>query len=303
MLGFLALRAIPGVEVVQDGSYGRTVGLQGRPGWIEVHESKRLHALELVPPLPAAHDMREVAERARVLFDLRADPHNIATDLSRDPFLRRALEEAPGIRVPGAWDGFELAVRAIVGQQVTVHGAGALLGRLAQRFGARLEDGPPGLERVFPTAATIATADLESLGLTGQRVQALAALATAVVSGDIDLTPSADPVQTRARLLALPGVGPWTADLIGMRGLCDPDAFPAGDLVLRRVAGTADAPLDEPELERRSQAWSPWRAYAAVLLWREASRDAPRHLLDEHTATDPETARLHPQKDVPSTPA
>ncbi len=299
LLAFLSLRAIPGVEVVQDGTYRRTVRMHARPGWIEVRRGRRPHTLELVTDLPAAHGIQDVAERARVLFDLRADPHTIAEHLGREPFLRRALLEAPGVRVPGAWDGFELAVRAIVGQQVTVQGAGTLLGRLARRCGQVLEDGPAGLEHVFPTPEEIATADLESLGLTGQRAQALAALAAAVLSGELDLEPSADPVQTRACLLALPGVGTWTADLIVMRGLCDPDAFPAGDLVLRRVAGAVNSPLDEGELERRSQAWSPWRAYAAVLLWRESSHDPPRQLDDECSATAAGYAGLSPGKNVP----
>jgi len=303
LLAFLSLRAIPGVEVVSDSTYRRTHAVGDRPGWIEVRPSKRANTLELVTDMPATHGIQDVAERARLLFDLRADPHTIAEDLGAEPFLRRALEEAPGIRVPGTWDGFELAVRAIVGQQVTVQGAGTLLGRLAKRFGQPVLDGPPGLEHVFPTAETIAGADLESMGLTGQRVQALGALAAAVVAGELDLTPSADPVRTREQLLALPGVGPWTADLIEMRGLCDPDAFPAGDLVLRKVAGSAGSPLDAAELEQRSRAWSPWRAYAAVLLWRESSQDPPRHLVDESPATAAGHGRLSGGEHDPSAKA
>ena len=183
------------------------------------------------------------------------------------------------MRVPGAWDPFEIAVRIVLGQQVTVAGATRLAGRLAERFGEPLRERARRSEAptapVFPEPAALADAPLEEIGLTRQRAGALRALAAAVARGELALAPGADPAAAREALLALPGIGPWTAELVLLRALGEPDAFPAGDLGLRRALG-----CDARALERRAERWRPWRGYAAMLLWtapapRSGARIAP----------------------------
>jgi AraC family transcriptional regulator of adaptative response / DNA-3-methyladenine glycosylase II len=208
-----------------------------------------------------------VAERVRVVFDLGADPDEIARVLDADPALCARRKRLPGVRVPGAWEPFELAARIVLGQQVTVAGATLLAGRIAERFGDPLpsdlrDTAGAGPDRLFPRPETLADAPLEDLGLTRQRASALRHLAAAVADRRLDLDAGADPATTREALLALPGIGPWTADLVLMRALNQPDAFPSGDLGLRRVLD-----CDATALERRAQRWRPWRAYAAMLLW------------------------------------
>jgi AraC family transcriptional regulator of adaptative response / DNA-3-methyladenine glycosylase II len=197
------------------------------------------------------------------LLDLDADPLAIGEVLSTEPFMAALVAARPGLRVPGAYDGFELAVRAVLGQQVSVAGARTLAGRLVQRAGKPLDCTPEGapLTHVFPTAEAVAEADLSGLGLTGARERTLRAVATAVAAGEIDLDGGGDPAETAERLLALPGIGPWTVAYIQMRALRDPDAFPETDLVLRRI-------LERHGLDRAAtDAWRPWRAYAALHLW------------------------------------
>lgn len=271
LLGFLGARAIPGVEVVEHGAYRRTVLQEGHVGWLEVRPGDEPHTLLLSTSLPATRGIQGVVRRVRNLFDLSADPLRIEQDLARDGRLSRALARCAGIRVPGAWDGFELAVRAILGQQVTVKGASTLLGRLVTAHGRPAETGVPGLEHVFPTPEALAAADLSDLGVPRMRATALSALAEKVVEGGLDLDPSADPELTHRDLCALPGVGRWTADYVVMRALCDPDAFPVDDLVLRRAASTDGEPLAPGQLAERSEAWRPWRAYAAMVLWKGAA--------------------------------
>jgi AraC family transcriptional regulator of adaptative response / DNA-3-methyladenine glycosylase II len=209
-----------------------------------------------------------LAERLRRLFDLGADPEAIASHLRADPLLRERLRALPGVRVPGSWDGFELAVRAILGQQVSVAAATRLAGRAAQTYGEplRVADAE-GLSWVFPEPRALARADAARLGLPAARAAALAALAQAVASGALDLDGAADAEAARRALLALPGIGPWTAEVVAMRALREPDAFPAGDLGLRRALGRAGRPASAAEAAARAQGWRPWRAYGAMLLW------------------------------------
>jgi AraC family transcriptional regulator of adaptative response / DNA-3-methyladenine glycosylase II len=223
-LAWLAARAIPGVERVDGDRYQRGDVAVWRDAGAVVHTS----------PLRA---------NVRRLFDLDADPAAIAGVLGRDRVMARLLRVKPGVRVPGAWDPFELTVRAIVGQQVSVAGARTVLGRIAAAHG--------GL-----TAETLADAEIQ--GMPRKRAETIRTVARAVVSRQIDLE--------RDDLTQLPGIGPWTANYIAMR-LGNPDAFPAGDLILRRNAGD----LTERELLRRSERWRPFRAYAAMLLWTAAS--------------------------------
>ncbi len=254
-LAFLAARAVPGVETVSGSVYRRSLRTIGGAGLIEAWpEAERLAVRLRLPSLDA---IRPSVTAARRLFDLDADPASVDAVLSADPHLSALVRARPGLRVPGAVDGFELAVRAVVGQQVSVAGARTLLGRVAKRAGDSMTAGDD-ITRVFPTAAQLAAADLVGCGLTGRRVDTLRALAERVVAGAVELAPGAALDDQRASLLAVPGIGPWTADYIGMRALGDPDAFPADDLVLRRVVTRFSLDPDR---------WRPWRAYAAVHLW------------------------------------
>ncbi|MET0740718.1 MAG: AlkA N-terminal domain-containing protein [Candidatus Nanopelagicales bacterium] len=259
MMRFLAARAIPGVEQV-NGGVTRSLRLAGAPALVNVepgdgHWLARLQLAEL-DHLPAA-----VAALRRWL-DLDADPLAVDEVLARDPELRASVEALPGIRVPGCVDGFELAVRAVVGQQVSVAGARTMLGRIAAAYGELLVDDGAGISRTFPSADVLAGAAYEGLGLTRRRMETIRAVARACASGELVLDAGADRDEVRQQLLAMPGIGPWTADYIAMRALGDPDAFLATDLVIRRVVTAAGL---EPER------WRPWRAYAAMHLWSRTS--------------------------------
>jgi AraC family transcriptional regulator of adaptative response / DNA-3-methyladenine glycosylase II len=264
LLGFLAARAIPGVEQVTGQRYARTIRAPGGPGLIELtlpagHHEGRRHVLLRVR-IPGLRGVGRVVSRCRQLLDLDADACAIAAVLAADDVLAPLVAARPGLRVPGAFDGFELAVRAVLGQQVSVAAASTLAGRLAARFGTRLEE-PEGPCVVFPTPDDLAEADLSGVGLTTARQATLRALATAVASRELALDHGADPEETAARLGELPGIGPWTAAYVLMRAVGDPDAFPATDLGLRRALTGLGCPAG------RAERWRPWRAYAAVHLW------------------------------------
>ncbi|MBM4383185.1 MAG: DNA-3-methyladenine glycosylase 2 family protein [Deltaproteobacteria bacterium] len=266
LLAFLAPRAIRGVEHVSEGRYSRTVAIGDARGWLRVAPSQRANALraELSPSL--APVLLPVVARLRALFDLAADPARITPQLAGDAALAKRVAENPGLRVPGAFDGFELLARAILGQQVSVAAATTFAARLADRFGEALETPHAELSRLTPTAARIAGARVDSIagiGLTRARAETLRAAARACADGALDLAPGADPERVREALLALPGIGPWTADYVLMRAVAWPDAFPHGDLGLRKALRIDDA---RAVLER-SEAWRPWRSYAALHLW------------------------------------
>jgi AraC family transcriptional regulator of adaptative response / DNA-3-methyladenine glycosylase II len=264
LLDFFALRAIPGVERVADGAWERSIAIGGARGRVRVTQARSEDWLVADLRLDAPAPLIQVAERLRRVFDLGADPGEIVGQLARDARLARRAAEVPGVRVPGAWDGFELAVRAVLGQQVSVRGATTLAGRLVERYGEKLDD-----MYLFPEPRVLARARLASLGLPGARARTINGLARAVQDGSLRLDASLGLDDTVRALRELPGVGPWTAQYIAMRALREPDAFPAGDLGLRKALGNG-RPLPEKELEEASQAWRPWRAYAAMLLWRAA---------------------------------
>jgi AraC family transcriptional regulator of adaptative response / DNA-3-methyladenine glycosylase II len=203
------------------------------------------------------------------MFDLGADPREIGLRLSADPQLRPLVRALPGIRVPGAWDGFELAVRAVLGQQVSVRGATTMAGRLAREFGEPIgvAEAESGLSRLFPTPDVLGDADLTTIGLTRARAAAVAGLARAVRERRLVFDPAGNPDETVASLVRIAGIGPWTAQYVAMRALGEPDAFPDGDLGLRRAATTGGPPLSARNLVTRAERWRPWRAYAAMLLW------------------------------------
>jgi AraC family transcriptional regulator of adaptative response / DNA-3-methyladenine glycosylase II len=213
-----------------------------------------------------------VAARLRALFDLAADPARIEPQLAADPVLRALVARRPGLRVPGAFDGFELLARAILGQQVSVAAATTFAARLGERFGEPLETPLPSLTRLTPSAARIASARVDSIaaiGLTRARAESLRAAARACADGALDLAPAADPESVREALLALPGIGPWTADYVLMRAVAWPDAFPHGDLGLRRALGMDDARA----VLARAETWRPWRAYGALHLWSSLAKE------------------------------
>jgi AraC family transcriptional regulator of adaptative response / DNA-3-methyladenine glycosylase II len=272
LLAYLAQRELPGVEQVDVRFYRRSVAVGGERAVIAVALDPDACGVRLTLPAALVPEAARIAARVRRLFDLDADPAPIRAQLRRDPALAARLRRSPGLRVPGAWSGFELAVRAVLGQQVTVAGACTLAGRIAAAHGEKLEAADGRIERVFPGAAALAAADLSGLGLTRARCDALAALARAVASGALDLEGGQAPDEVQRRLLALPGVGPWTAEYVALRALGEPDAFPASDLGLRRALGSAEQPLAQQALEQRAKDWQPWRGYAAVLLWSGAER-------------------------------
>ena len=268
---FLGLRAIPGVERVEWDSYARSVSVGGKQGWIEVRPVPKVDALELTVHGLGAESLFGVVSRVRQMFDLTADPAEVRGVLRKDPLLAPLLKRRPGLRVPGAWDGFEIAVRAVLGQQVSVAAARTFATRIVATHGVPLWSPRETVTHLFPSPETMARANLSRIGLTGTRAKTLNALAAAVQSGKVDF---ADAEGLRAALLDVPGIGPWTAEYVAMRGLSDPDAFPAGDLVLQRMAGEGSR-LTERQLLARAEQWRPWRAYAVLHLWRAASDAAP----------------------------
>jgi len=271
---FLEVRAIPGVESVCGGSYRRTFGFDAGRGTLAVEPDPERPLLRARLRFEGAVPLQEISERIRRIFDLTADPSTILSDLERSPTLRRAARAHPGIRVPGAWDGFELAVRAILGQQVSVRGATTLSGRLASRFGTHAEfgDETSDLCTIFPSPAVVAEADVAAIGIPRNRAEAIRGLGRAFADGSLALDAADDLDSLIFRLKELPGIGDWTAHYIAMRAAHEPDAFPASDLGLRRSLSSDGRPATEAALRNAAQDWRPWRAYAAMLLWMQASR-------------------------------
>ncbi|MCP4899002.1 MAG: DNA-3-methyladenine glycosylase 2 [bacterium] len=270
LLAFLDKRSIAGVECVTDGSWARTLRLEHRgkvlTGWVRVsHIPDRCSlsvevATQLLPALPA------VLGGVRQVFDLGCDPHAVTDALGE------LAVGAPGLRVPGAIDGFEMAVRAILGQQITVKAAHTIAGRFAKAMGESVAAPWDELHLVFPTPNTVAAATPESiasLGIVRQRANALLALAREMNAGRLDLSPAADVEETQRRLCDLPGIGPWTAQYIALRALSWPDAWPSGDIALMKALGTSKP----READVAAEQWRPWRSYATLHLWRRLSED------------------------------
>ena len=277
LVRFLGGRATAGVECVENQSYRRTVALGQHRGWLSVTPVAARNAVSvelataLMPVLPA------VLSRIKNLLDLSARPDVIAAHLHDDPRLADVAARFPGLRLPGAFDGFELAVRAILGQRISVRAATTLAGRLAARFGEPIETPFADLGRVSPKPEKLAAAlvsDLTSLGIAPVRAASIVAVARAVVSHQLDLEPGSDPETAMSTLRQLPGIGDWTAQYIAMRALRWPDAFPAGDLGLLRACGAASV----QQLSNAAEAWRPWRGYAAIYLWERL------HMLNEENS-------------------
>lgn len=276
MLDHLAARAIEGVEVVADDVYRRTVWHDGQVGLVEIAHEAEKHNLAVTIRFPCVRALPAILARVRRVFDVDADIETIGAHLSADPFLAPLVAQRPGLRAPGGWDGFELAVRAVLGQQVTVQAARRLAGQLVSLCGEPLRDlhtAAPGLTHAFPSAAHLAAASLDTLGMPGSRRATLRALADAALADPHLFHPFGSVDEAIARLRAIRGVGEWTAQYIALRALREPDAFPATDIGLLRGAATDDgARPTPPDLLQRAEPWRPWRAYAAQHLWAADAR-------------------------------
>ena len=270
MLSFLAARAITGMELVENGTYARVIDLDGAVGAVRVSQAQAEDALIAQVRFPKLSSLPTIIARLRRVFDLSADPQAINAHLSRDPALAPLVAARPGLRAPGGWDGFELAVRAILGQQVTVGAAIGLAGKLVAAHGepAPLSaTGDARLSHAFPRPERLAREPI-TLGMPGARVKALTGLAAAVAEDPHILGIGRSLDEAVARLKALPGVGEWTAQYIALRGMREPDAFPAADVGLMRALTDEDGKRpNATELLERAEAWRPWRAYAAQHLW------------------------------------
>ncbi len=263
ILAFLALRATPGVEAVELGAYRRSISLGGDHGYFEVSLDERNNTLLARVQFGNPHSLFHIVERIRAMFDLNADWLAIAESLRSDPALAGRINAHPGLRVPGCWNGFELATRAVLGQQVSVKAATTLAGRLVEAYGKPFQ-GPHGLTHLFPTPEVLARSRFSGIGLPRSRAETIRALAAAGCSGQIRFDGIADSDAFLAKLCEIPGIGKWTAQYVAMRALGEPDAFPCRDLGLLHALKLGSS----RGLEVRAQAWRPWRAYAAMYLWR-----------------------------------
>jgi AraC family transcriptional regulator of adaptative response / DNA-3-methyladenine glycosylase II len=262
MLAFLKARAISGVEAVETEVYRRSILLNGIAGYFEISPDVTGTSLVARIQFGDPRSLFFIVERIRAMFDLNADWTDIAQTLRSDPALAKRVQIAPGLRVPGSWDGFELATRAILGQQITVKGATTLAGRVVKLFGKPFSPGH-GLTHLFPSPEVLANADLTRAGLTKTRAASISALARAVLDRKICFDGIMNTDDFLVELQKIPGIGAWTAQYIAMRALGEPDAFPTGDIALVRALVLHNF----RDLEQRAEMWRPWRAYAAMYLW------------------------------------
>jgi DNA-3-methyladenine glycosylase II len=270
MLQFLSARAVAGMEIVAYGVYSRSIGLNGVHGSLSIGPAGG-DALELTLDFADASAVPEIVARVRRMFDLDADLPSIHRQLKLDLLMERLIAERPGLRVPGAWDGLELAIRAVLGQQITVGAAIRLAGKLVAQYGAPLQSPRAGLSHVFPEPQVLAQADLATLGMPKSRGRTLSGVAQALLDDPLLFEPGRE--DGVARLLALHGIGDWTAQYIALRQLREPDAFPSGDVgLIKALAVLEERPVTARELLLRAEAWRPCRGYAAQLLWTSLSR-------------------------------
>lgn len=275
---FLSVRATPGVEQVLGDCYFRTISMDGVAGVIECRADHADNCLHLSVHGVSTQGLLPLVQRVREMFDLDAPVADISDWLATDPMLADLLRARPGIRVPGSWDGFELTVRAILGQQVSVKAATTLAGRIANRYGAAV-DVPTSisasrcelqLDRIFPTPQKLARAQFKDLGIVTSRIATIRRVAQAVCDGSLVFDQAQHPDELCRALTAIKGIGDWTAQYVAMRALKYPDAFPASDLGLMHSLGVSGA-AGTKLLRARAEAWRPWRAYAALLLWSSLS--------------------------------
>ncbi len=282
MLGFLAARAIPGVEAATPDTYSRSICLAGEYGTLSVRHAsvaEAPHALLATIRFPSRQALPAIEDRLRRIFDLGTDPAVIGEHLAQDPLLAGRVRARPGLRVPGAWDGYELAVRAVLGQQISVAAATRLAGKLVAAFGSPLPApcgvAVAGVTHYFPPPQLLAGADVAlALGMPRARGRAIAAVAAAAMASPQIFEPGLALETALARLKEIAGIGDWTANYIAMRALREPDAFPAADIGLLRALDTGAGRPTPIQLLERAQAWRPWRAYAALHLWTVGPFDA-----------------------------
>lgn len=273
LLDYFRSRLVPGVEEIIDDEYRRTVSLGDATGWIRVSPVPERFVLRVEASPGLMRVLGAVQTRVRRLFDLDARPDVIHERLSHNALLAPILQQHPGLRVGGAWDAFELAVRAVLGQQITVRAATTLSARLVERIALHIETPFPNLHRLAVTpqgVASLSIDDLCKLGLVCARAETLRHLAACALDGGLDFAPGENHEGVVAKLVALPGIGPWTSHYIAMRALRYPDAFPAADLGLRKAIGRGQL-VSTREAEQCSEPWRPWRAYAAAALWKSLS--------------------------------
>jgi AraC family transcriptional regulator of adaptative response / DNA-3-methyladenine glycosylase II len=257
---------------VEDKRYRRSISCNGSPGHFEVSLDQEHHSLSVHVQVADPGFLYRIIERIRTMFDLNADWAVIAESLRAYPELSARMRAAPGLRVPGCWSGFELTTRAILGQQISVKGATTLAGRVAKSFGQQFFAGN-GLTHLFPMPEVLADANLTNVGLPQRRADTIRAFARAVCEGQISFEGIIDSNAFLARLCNIPGIGAWTAQYVAMRALGEPDAFPPGDLGLIRALGLANS----RELNKRAEAWRPWRAYACMYLWSAPNKSRGQH--------------------------
>ena len=272
VIDYLARRAIPGIEELVNGSYRRSLALEHGAGVTEFSAAEGHIRSRFL--LEDDRDLDDAVARSRVLFDVDRDPATVLAALGDAPLVGPSVRATPGRRVPGHVDAHEIAVRAVLGQQVSLSGAATLAGRLVADYGEPLPQPVGSVTHVFPSAATLAAADPERLPIPGSRRRALLALTSALASGEVSIDSDADPARAREALLELPGIGPWTADYVALRALRDPDVFLAGDLGVRRALeglGEDGSPFNAARL---AEDWRPFRAYALMHLWATLSPTA-----------------------------
>ena len=269
MLGFLRVRAIPGLEIVDCDSYRRVIALDGDVGAIEVTDVPERASLRVTVRFPALKCLPRIIARVRRMFDLGADPVAISAALARDPALAPLVEARPGVRVPGAWDGLEIAIRAVLGQQISVRAATSLAGSLVASLGQDVADrvGIAGLTHAFPAPDRITPERVAALGMPRSRAACIAGIAMAARADPSLFEPRHDLDDTVARLRVLPGIGEWTAHYVAMRVLRESDAFLAADVALQRILASNGQRPNARDLLERAERWRPWRAYAVLHLW------------------------------------
>ncbi len=260
LLDYLKARQISGVEVIDKNRYCRSIGNGKNHGFFMVTPSEKDSHLELTLQIDDTAGLMNIVRRVRRIFDLGADPIFVTRHLVKDPGLAPIISAFPGLRIPGGWDNFEIAVRTVIGQQISIQAANTITQRLVQRYGTPVNNSfIPGITHVFPTPQIIASADLTGIGIPGKRAETISTLASKVANGDIVLEDIVHPGPVKAGLMEIPGIGPWTVEYIAMRALREPDAFPAADLALKR---------ELQEMNLNPDTWRPWRAYAAMYLWK-----------------------------------
>jgi len=270
MLTYLDYRKIPGVEHIdmENNAYYRTIAIGDCVGDICAQFLEGENSVSLQINFADTRHLYHIVEKVRLLFDLKADSKEIDRFFGKDPLLKKVVKHNPGTRVTGCWDGLEVTVRAILGQQVTVKAATTLAGRVAQRYGDNYACKSEYLTRVFPSAERLAEADLNGMGIVGQRISAIRTVAEKIANGEILFDGVLETDDFVRRVCEIKGIGDWTAHYIALRVLSDPDAFPYSDLILRRAATDNQDTLTPKALLKQAEVWRPWRAYAVILLWK-----------------------------------